>query len=112
MHVAAEPIQFADDNRAFAMAARGFERGGELRATVEGVRALAGLDLGERGGDFEALGGGEAGDRLALGVEPEAGFSLFFGAYAIISDKRRHGRGAPKAVHRLMLSHPLEVCHD
>ncbi len=36
--------------------------GGELRAAVERVGALARLDLRELGGDLEALGLGEAGD--------------------------------------------------
>lgn len=99
MHVAAEPVQFAHDNRAFAMTARGFERGGELRAAIEGVGALAGLDLGERGGDLEALGGGEAGDGFALGVEPEPGFSLFLRRDPEIGDERFLHGAASLAVH-------------
>ena len=40
--------------------------GGELRAAIEGVGALARLDLDMLGDDLKALGVGEAGDGLAL----------------------------------------------
>ena len=42
----------------------------EIRALVERVGALARLDLGELGGDLEALDLGEAGDGRALGAKP------------------------------------------
>src|SRR5271155_4278058 len=47
------------------------ERGGELRAALDRVRAFAGLDLDELGDDLVTLGGGEPGDRGALGVNSE-----------------------------------------
>jgi hypothetical protein len=69
MDIAAEAVQLGDDHRAPATAGV-LERGGELRAAVEGVRALACLDLDELAGDVEALGGSKARDGLALRVEP------------------------------------------
>jgi hypothetical protein len=55
------------------------ERGGELRAAVEGVRALARLELDELAGDVEALGGSKARDGLTL---------------RLISHQRRCGSGS------------------
>jgi TolB-like protein len=48
MHVAAEPVELGDDDRAGLVdLPGGLERGGELGAAVERVGTLAGLDLGE-----------------------------------------------------------------
>jgi hypothetical protein len=42
---------------------------GQIRAALEGVRALAGLNFSELGDDLEPLGLGEPGDGGALGVD-------------------------------------------
>jgi hypothetical protein len=48
MHVAAEPVELGDDDRAGLVdLPGGLERGGELGPAVERVGTLAGLDLGE-----------------------------------------------------------------
>ena len=73
MHIAREPVELGDGDRArLSVAAGASQGGGELRAAVERVGTLARLDLSELGGDLEALGLGEAGDGGALGVEPES----------------------------------------
>ncbi len=72
MNVTREPVELGDGDRArLPVAAGASQGGGELRAAVERIGALARLDLSELGGDLEALGLGEAGDGGALGVEPE-----------------------------------------
>jgi hypothetical protein len=57
-HVAGQAIQLCDKNRAFELPGLG-ECGGELRATIQRVRSLAGFHIDELGGDLEILGGGE-----------------------------------------------------
>jgi DNA invertase Pin-like site-specific DNA recombinase len=57
--VTREAVELGDHDRAFA-AARLVERGGELRAQVERVRALAGFDLDMFADDRKAFGVGEA----------------------------------------------------
>ena len=90
--VAAQSIELSDgDRRPFAVTAGLGQCGGELRAAVERVRALARLDLSELGGDLEALGLGEAGDGGALGVEPEPRAALLARADPVVGDERlRH----------------------
>ena len=62
----------------------------ELWPAIQGVRALAGLDLGELGGDGEALGLGERGDGRALRLQAKAGTALLLGADTVIGDEGRH----------------------
>ncbi len=65
MHVTREPVELCYGDRArLSVAAGASQGGGELRAAVERVGALARLDLRELGGDLEALGLGEADDEL------------------------------------------------
>ena len=71
--VAAQSIELGDDNRAgLAVSLRLGQRGYELRPAFERVKAFAGLFLLELGGDLAALGLGEAGDRGALRLDPQA----------------------------------------
>jgi hypothetical protein len=51
VHVAAETVQLGDSD-----VARGGECGLELRSSVNGIFALAGLHLNELTGQFQALG--------------------------------------------------------
>src|SRR6202035_5510767 len=71
MNVTAEPIQLRNDNRALALAGRA-ERCGELRAALQGVSPLAGLDFNVLANNLIALGGGKACDVLTLGFKSEA----------------------------------------
>jgi hypothetical protein len=73
--VARQAVQPGGGDRALGLLG-GLQCGGELRAPVERVGSLAGLDLGELGNDGEALLLGEAGDGLALGIQAEAGATL------------------------------------
>ena len=68
--VAREPVELGDDDRTLAGLA-GCERRGELWSPVQGVGALAGLDLGELGDERVALGLGEPGDCGPLGLDAE-----------------------------------------
>jgi hypothetical protein len=70
-HVAGEPVELSDNNRTFAGLA-GCEGRGELRSPLQGIDALAGLDLGELGDENVALRLGETGDGgpLRLNAEP------------------------------------------
>ena len=70
MHVAGQTIELRDDDRG-AVEAGVLDRGLELRPAVQGVGALAGLDLLEGGDERRALALAEAGDGLALGVETD-----------------------------------------
>ena len=85
MDVTGEPVQLGDDDRAFA-ATRLIEGGAELGAQLEGVRALARLDLDMLAGEFEAFGAGEASDHLPLRIEAEAGLALTLRRDAQIGD--------------------------
>jgi hypothetical protein len=67
MHVAREPVELGDGDRArLSVAAGASQGGGQLRAAVERVGALVRLDLRELRGDLEALGLGEADDGGAV----------------------------------------------
>ena len=73
MHIAREPVELCyGDGARLPVAAGASQGGGELRAAVERVGALARLDLDMLGDDLEALGGGEPGDGSALRVTAEA----------------------------------------
>ena len=65
--IAAEPVELGDCNFTFRLLG-GLERGLELRAAIERVGTLAGLDLGEFGCYLEALGLGERLDSSALAL--------------------------------------------
>jgi hypothetical protein len=71
MDVPAEAIELGNRDGAFTVTAGLGERGGELRAALDSVRAFAGFDLDEFADDLVTFGGGEPGDRRALGVDPE-----------------------------------------
>ena len=75
MHVAAQPVELADDNRPAGLA-RSLDGGGKLRPPVERVRALAALVFGEVADEPVALGLGERPDRLGLRFEAEPGLRL------------------------------------
>ena len=70
-HIARQAIELRHDDRAFGLAGQG-EGGCQLRPAVEGIRALAGLDLGELLDDGNALGFGETGDRGTLCLDAQA----------------------------------------
>jgi hypothetical protein len=71
MNVAAKPVQLGDGNGALELL-RGCESGLELRAAVDSVGALAGLNLHELADQLQALILGELPERLALGFDAEA----------------------------------------
>jgi hypothetical protein len=70
-HVARETVELGNNDRASVGASNG-QRCRELRATVQGVGALAGLDLDELGGQHKALGLGEPDNNSSLGLDAEA----------------------------------------
>jgi hypothetical protein len=71
MHVAAQPIELGDDDRALAFACR-VERAPKVRPPIECVGPLARLDLDERlTYDLKSVRLCEPHDRLALSVKPE-----------------------------------------
>jgi hypothetical protein len=73
MHVARKPIELRDGDGARPSVSAGLgEGGGQLRAALEGVRALASLDLDMLGDDLEPLGLGEPGDGGALRVNAKS----------------------------------------
>jgi hypothetical protein len=65
MNVAAKPVQLRDHYGAFALA-RCIERGGELGAALQGVRAFACLNLHVLADDLIAFRSGKARDVLSL----------------------------------------------
>jgi hypothetical protein len=71
MDVSAEAIELGNRDGAFTVPAGRGERGGELRAALDRIRAFAGFDLDEFADDLVTLGGGEPGDGRALGIDPE-----------------------------------------
>ena len=83
MHIAAQPVEFSNDDwRALVVgvldAPGGLECRPQLRPTPR--VAFAGLNLDKAGDDIEALGLAEAADCLALRFEPEARTALLLGA--------------------------------
>ena len=87
--IAGEPVELGDDDGALADSGRG-QRGGELRAPIERIAALAGLDLGELAEEGESFAFGEAGDHGSLGLDSEPGAALPGGGDAIVGDCRFH----------------------
>jgi hypothetical protein len=74
MHLPRQPVELGDSDRAGPSVAAGFgQGGGELRAAIERVRALARLDLNMLGDELEPLGLGESGDGSPLGINAEPG---------------------------------------
>jgi hypothetical protein len=69
MHITRQTIQLGNDDSAFPLAGLGEARG-ELRATIQSIRALAGFDLDMLGDDLKALSLGKPGERRALRFEP------------------------------------------
>ena len=78
----------------------GGQRGGELRAPVEGIGTLAGLDLGELGDEGVALGLGEAGDGGPLRLDAEARSALPGGGDPIVGDGMLHSDKDPPLPYR------------
>ncbi len=70
-HVAGETVELGNNDRASVGAPSG-QRRGELRAAIEGIGALAGLDLDELGGQPKAFSFGKALNRCPLGFDTEA----------------------------------------
>ena len=66
--------------RAFASASASFGRRSKR------VGSLAGLDLDELGEHLAPLGGGEPGDGLALGFDPQAALALLACRYPDVAD--------------------------
>src|SRR5215472_17445295 len=74
-HVAAQPIQLGDEDRALASSGIG-QRGGKPRPAIKRVGALAGLDLGKFGGDGKALATGKLRVRRTSRLKAESGAAL------------------------------------
>ena len=68
VHVPAEPIELGDSNGALELL-RGCESGLELRTTVEGIGALAGLNLHELADQLQTFGFSELIEGLPLGLD-------------------------------------------
>ena len=105
--VAGEAVELGHHDRALCLARCG-QRCGELRAAVERVGALAGLDLGELVKDGDALGFGKAGDRGSLGLDAQARSTLPLCRNAVVGNCGRHLLflpGVQTANHRLQFAH-------
>ena len=75
MNIPAQPVQLRHGHRAAAPS--GFRKGsGELGATVQGICALAGLDLHELANDLEPFSGGEARECISLRLETKTRAAL------------------------------------
>jgi hypothetical protein len=70
VNAAGQAVQLGNDDGRIGQA-RDLQRGGQLRALVEGVGPLAGLDLDERRDDLEPVGGGVGIDGGGLGLDAE-----------------------------------------
>ena len=70
MHVAAEAIELGDAEMALVLL-RVRQRGSELRTAVQGIVALARVNLDKFINDVEAFGLGKVEQRCTLRVEPE-----------------------------------------
>jgi hypothetical protein len=92
MHVARQPIELGDDNRATLVELPGrLERGGKLGPAVERVGTFASLNLGKALDNAETLLGGKPGNGLALRLKAESRFALTSGAHPHIGDCVSHG---------------------
>jgi hypothetical protein len=80
VHVAAQPIQFAHNDRPTELT-RYLDGGGELRATIERVRAFPRFVLFKRFGDLEAFCLGKSSDGVALSMQTEAALGLSLRAH-------------------------------
>ena len=85
-HVAAEPVELGDDDGAFELA-RFVQRYAQLGPQLQGVDALARLDLDMLARELELLGFGEAPDRLPLSVEAKSRTALSVGRDAQVGDQ-------------------------
>ena len=96
MDVSAQPIELGNRYGAFTVPAGLGERGGELRAALDRIRAFAGFDLDEFADDLVTLGGAEPGDRGALGIDSETRAALLASADPEVGDQRLGHDGAPR----------------
>ncbi len=96
MDVPAEAIELGNRDGAFTVPAGLGESGGELRAALDRVGALAGLDLDELADDLVTLGGCESGNRGALGIDPETRAALLASADPEVGDQRLGHDGDPR----------------
>jgi hypothetical protein len=85
MHVARQTIELCDHDRT-ALAARLIECSGKLWATVQGISALACLDLGEHADDLESFRCGKPFDSLSLRVDTKARTALLRRRNTKVSD--------------------------
>src|SRR3954453_6615563 len=89
MHIARQTIELGDYDRRLQFL--GLAKGrGELWALVQGVAALAGLDLDKLTSGLQGLTGDELQNSLALGIQSQAAPTLFVGGNAIVRDNRGH----------------------
>ena len=79
-HVAAEPVQLADNHWAFESGGPG-QRGGEARSPFKPELAAA-----QAGDHFKSLGRAEAGDGAGLGVQTQAALALLGRPDAPVND--------------------------
>jgi hypothetical protein len=87
MNIAAEPVELGHGYR--TASAAGFRQSGsKLWPTVEGVSALAGINLHKDLEQLKALRGGEAGERFALRIKSEPGATLGASADTHVADQR------------------------
>src|SRR5271154_2337686 len=96
MDVSAQSIELGNRDDAFAVTAGLGERGGELRAALDRIRAFTGFDLDEFADDLVTLDGGEKGDCGALGIDPETRAALLASADPEVGDQRLGHDGDPR----------------
>jgi hypothetical protein len=89
MNAPAEATELGNRDGAFTVTKGLGKRGGELRAALDRIRAFAGFDLDEFADDLVTLGGGEPGDRGALGADAETGAALLASAHPEVGDQAR-----------------------
>lgn len=80
-----QPVELGD-NEGCPLSAAELERLLKLRA----IRPLSALHLNERSGEFAADPLDIAEDRLALGVQSQAGAALSVGRNAVVGDEKRN----------------------
>ena len=95
MHVAGEPVELGDRDRA-TLAARLRKSSGKLWAAIESIRAFAGFYLDVDLDQIEAFRRGEPFKGLFLRFDPEAGFALLCRRNPNVTDQFAcHCRGLP-----------------